>query len=158
MTKFRGVAALAAMATAFVLGSGAGSVQAATADPPSLRPSFVKFTVSNLPAMQAFYEKAFGMTQQKRLDNPGSTEVILTTAGGAVGADLALVFYKDGRKVSLGTANGPIGFYLQDVDGAYAKAMAAGATSKSAPRAGGGARVAVVADPEGHDIELLHLD
>jgi hypothetical protein len=36
--------------------------------------------------------------------------------------------------------------------------MAAGATSRSAPRTGGDARVAVVSDPEGHDIELLHLD
>jgi predicted enzyme related to lactoylglutathione lyase len=118
--------------------------------------TFLKFTVADLPAMQSFYEKAFGMTQQKRLDNPGSTEVILT--GPSPGADLALVFYKDGRKVALGTANGPIGFYLQDVDAVYAKAMAAGGVSKSPPRAGGGARVAIVADPEGHDIELLHLD
>ena len=141
---------------ALALALGAAGVQAAPADPASLRPSFLKFTVSNLPAMQAFYEKAFGMIQQKRLDNPGSTEVILTSP--SAGADLALVFYKDGRKVSLGNANGPIGFYLQDVDSVYARAMAAGAASRTAPRTGGGARVAVVADPEGHDIELLHLD
>jgi len=152
MTRYSGAALALAMAAGMAFGSGA---QAAT-DPASMRPAFLKFTVSNLPAMQAFYEKAFGMTQQKRLDNPGSTEVILTST--SVGADLALVFYKDGRKIALGTANGPIGFYLQDVDGVYARAMAAGAVSKSAPRTGGNARVAVVADPEGHDIELLHLD
>lgn len=142
-----GAASLALMASA----------HAAPADPASMRPMFLKFTVADLPAMQNFYMKAFGMTQQKRLDNPGSIEVILT-APGPVGADLALVFYKDGRKPALGTANGPIGFYLQDVDATYAKAMAAGGKSLSAPRAGGGARVAIVADPEGHDIELLHLD
>ena len=152
MTRLNGVALM--LAAAFAFGTAA---QAAPADPASMRVSFLKFTVSNLPAMQAFYEKAFGMTQQKRLDNPGSTEVILTSATPG-GADLALVFYKDGRKVALGNANGPIGFYLQDVDGVYARAMAAGATSRSAPRAGGGARVAIVEDPEGHDIELLHLD
>jgi len=95
------------------------------------------------------------MTQQKRLDNPASTEVILTDPKGL---DLALVYYKDGRKITLGNANGPIGFYLKDVDAAYARAMAAGAVSKAAPRTGGGARVALVADPEGHEIELLHLD
>ncbi|HEY5412082.1 MAG TPA: VOC family protein [Caulobacteraceae bacterium] len=155
MTRHHGVALMLAAATV-ALAMGAGSGQAAPTDPASLRPSFLKFTVSNLPAMQAFYEKAFGMTQQKRLDNPGSTEVILTSP--SAGADLALVFYKDGRKVSLGNANGPIGFYLQDVDSAYTKAMAAGATSRTAPRTGGDARVAVVADPEGHDIELLHLN
>jgi predicted enzyme related to lactoylglutathione lyase len=129
---------------------------ARAAPPPApLTLSFLKFTVSDLPAMQGFYQKAFGMRQQKRLDNPGSTEVILTTDKGL---DLALVFYKDGRKLTLGNANGPIGFYLKDVDDAYARAMAAGATSRVAPRTGAGARVALVTDPEGHEIELLHLD
>jgi lactoylglutathione lyase len=127
--------------------------QPAASEPLSL--SFVKFNVSDLPAMQSFYEKAFGMTQQKRIDTPGFTEVILTDPKGL---DLALVFYKDGRKIALGSANGPIGFYLKDVDSVYQRAMAAGAASRSAPRTAGGARVALVADPEGHEIELLHLD
>lgn len=146
----KGLILAAAIGLAFVTGA-----KAAPADPgpPSL--SFLKFNVSDLPAMQAFYEKAFGMTQQKRLDSPGFTEVILT---GPRGLDLALVFYKDKRKLTLGDANGPIGFYLQDVDAAYAKAIAAGAVSRSAPRSGAGARFALVADPEGHEIELLHLD
>ena len=155
MTKHHGIALMALMATALALAPAARTAHAAPADPGHLRVSFLKFTVADLPAMQTFYEKAFGMQQQKRLDNPGSIEVILT--GPAPGADLALVFYKDGRKVALGTANGPIGFYLKDVDSVYARAMAAGATSKSAPRTGGDARVAIVADPEGHDIELLDL-
>ncbi|MEO6341359.1 MAG: VOC family protein [Caulobacteraceae bacterium] len=135
----------------------ASSAQAASApaDPARLSLSFLKFTVSDLPAMQAFYEKAFGMQQQKRLDNPANTEVILTNPAGM---DLALVHYKDNRKVTLGNANGPIGFYLKDVDSAYARAMAAGAKSNSAPRSAGDARVALVADPEGHEIELLHLN
>ncbi len=132
----------------------AGAAQAAPAPEP-LSLSFLKFTVSDLPKMQTFYEKAFGMTQQKRLDNPGSTEVILTDPKGL---DLALVFYKDGRKITLGNANGPIGFYLTDVDSVYQRAMTAGAVSRSAPRSAGPARVAVVVDPEGHEIELLHLD
>jgi lactoylglutathione lyase len=140
---------------AFAAAAGAMGVQAAPADPPSQGPAFLKFTVTDLPAMQAFYEKAFGMTQQKRLDNPMNTEVILTSPKGA---DVALVFYKDGRKIALGNANGPIGFYLQDVDAAYQRAMAAGAVSRVAPRTGGGARVALVTDPEGHEIELLHLN
>ncbi len=142
-------------AASLALAPGARGVQAAPADPSSLGVSFLKFTVSDLPTMQAFYQKAFGMTQQKRLDNPANVEVILTSDKGA---DLALVYYKDNRKLTLGDANGPIGFYLQDVDAAYARAMAAGAVSRTAPRTAGNARVAVVADPEGHDIELLHLD
>ena len=148
-------AGLLAAAASLILASGGAPAQAAGADPAHLSLSFLKFNVSNLPAMQAFYEKAFGMQLQKRLDNPGSTEVILTDPKGL---DLALVFYKDKRSLSLGSANGPIGFYLKDVDAAYKSAMAAGAASRSAPRTGGNARVAIVADPEGHEIELLHLD
>ena len=151
------IAAGLALATAasLALALGVQGAGAAPADPSPLTLSFLKFTVSDLGAMQGFYEKAFGMHQQKRLDNPGSTEVILTTDKGL---DLALVHYKDGRKITLGNANGPIGFYLKDVDGAYARAMAAGATSRVAPRTGPGSRVALVTDPEGHEIELLHLD
>ena len=156
MSKTHGVGLLiAAAAASLAFASGAQSATAAPAAPERLSLSFLKFTVADLPTMQAFYEKAFGMQQQKRLDNPGSTEVILTNPKGL---DLALVFYKDKRPVVLGTANGPIGFYLKDVDAAYQSAMAAGAKSVSAPRSGPGLRVAIVADPEGHDIELLHLD
>jgi predicted enzyme related to lactoylglutathione lyase len=36
--------------------------------------------------------------------------------------------------------------------------MAAGAVSRAAPRTAGNARVALVVDPEGHEIELLHLE
>jgi predicted enzyme related to lactoylglutathione lyase len=143
-----------AAAASVMLAPGAHEARAAPLGTAPLTLSFLKFTVSDLPTMQAFYEKAFGMRQQKRLDNPGSTEVILTTDKGL---DLALVHYKDGRKITLGNANGPIGFYLKDVDDAYARAMAAGATSRVAPRTGPGSRVAMVSDPEGHDIELLDL-
>jgi predicted enzyme related to lactoylglutathione lyase len=144
---------------------GAGAVLAAglalagtarAAEPLSL--GFVKFNVADQPKMVAFYEKAFGMTLQKvAVDSPKVKEMILTNPKGL---DLALVFYKDGRKIAIGSAEGPIGFYLKDakgVDDAYASVLAAGGTSKSKPTGGGGLRVATVADPEGHEIELLHL-
>ena len=155
MKEFRGVGLLMVVAAASLALASVAQSAPAPADPARLSLSFLKFTVSDLPAMQAFYEKAFGMQQQKRLDNPANTEVILTNPKGL---DLALVYYKDNRKITLGNANGPIGFYLKDVDSAYASAMAAGAASRSAPRSGPGLRVAIVADPEGHEIELLHLD
>ncbi len=156
MKNHRGLGLLMAAAASLALVSGVQSASAAAADPARLSLSFLKFTVSDLPTMQAFYEKAFGMQQQKRLDGPANIEVILTNPAGL---DLALVYYKDNRKITLGNANGPIGFYLKDVDDAYKRAMAAGATSRTAPRSAGGSdRVAIVADPEGHDIELLHLN
>jgi catechol 2,3-dioxygenase-like lactoylglutathione lyase family enzyme len=143
---------LLAVATALVLAPGARSVAVESNDPihPSL--SFVRLNVSDMSKMAAFYEKAFGMAEQRRMDNGGNLEVILTTPGGL---DLALQQFKDRRKLTLGDAYGELGFYLQDVDGAYKRAMDAGATSRVAPGGGNGLRVAIVLDPEGHPIELL---
>jgi lactoylglutathione lyase len=150
MGRYRGGGLLMAAAAGLALASGAAAQEAH----PSL--GFLKFTVADLPAMQAFYMTAFGLSVQKDLDNPDNRELILTNPKGL---DLALVQYKDRRKVVLGNANGPIGFYLSaaDVDAFYKRAVAAGAVSRSTPGGGGGLRVAIVADPEGHDIELLHL-
>ncbi len=119
MIGYRGAGLMLAAAASLALAAGAHGVKAApTAAPLTL--SFLKFTVSDLPKMQAFYQNAFGMRQQKRIDGAANTEVILTTDKGL---DLALVYYKDGRKIALGNANGPIGFYLTDVDDAYARAI-----------------------------------
>ncbi len=145
-----GLGLVLAASLAFVSGAQAQGGK----DPATLNLSFVKFNVTDQPAMQAFYMKAFGLTVQKTIDNPQLTEIILTNPKGL---DLALVHYKDGRKITLGNAEGPIGFYLQDVDAAYKSAVAAGAVSRAAPRSIPGARVATVVDPEGHEIELLHL-
>jgi lactoylglutathione lyase len=115
---------------------------------------FLKFAVADLDAMQAFYQAALGLEPRERLDFPEFVEVVLSGGGGA---DLALVWYKDGREITLGNANGPIGVYLEDVDGAYERAIAAGAVSRLPPVSAGGLRVAFVADPEGHEIEFLRL-
>jgi len=147
----------AGVALAAALALAAGTSEALAQDRPQV-PGFVKFNVADQDKMLAFYQKAFGATVQKvAVDNAQIKEIILNNPKGM---DLALVFYKDGRKIAIGSAEGPIGFYLKDakaVDDAYASAMAAGATSKSMPGGGGGLRVATVADPEGHEIELLHL-
>ncbi len=152
MKTLRGAGVLLAAAAVLALAPGARSLAVETNDPihPSL--SFVRLNVSDMAKMVAFYEKAFGMAEQRRMTNGGDLEVILTTPGGL---DLALQQFKDKRKLTLGDAYGEIGFYLQDVDGAYRRALDAGATSRTPPGGGGGLRVAIVLDPEGHPIELL---
>ena len=152
MKNLRGARVLLAVSAALALAPGARSLAVETNDPvhPSL--SFVRLNVSDMPRIVAFYEKAFGMTEQRRMANGGNLEVILTTPGGL---DLALQQFKDRRKLTLGDAYGEIGFYLQDVDAAYKRAMDAGATPRTPPGGGGGLRVAIVLDPEGHPIELL---
>ena len=136
----------------------AASSQALAQDKPQGPPVREGSTMADQDKMLAFYQKAFGAGAEDRgHDSPQLKEII---SGDPKGMDLALVFYKDGRKIAIGSAEGPIGFYLKDakaVDDAYASAMAAGATSKSKPGGGGGLRVATVTDPEGHEIELLHF-
>ena len=152
MKSLKGAGVLLAAAAVLALAPGARSLAVETNDPvhPSL--SFVRLNVSDMPKMVAFYEKAFGMTEQRRMANGGNLEVILSSPGGL---DLALQQFKDQHKLTLGDAYGELGFYLQDVDGAYKRALDAGAALKVAPGGGGGLRVAIVLDPEGHPIELL---
>jgi catechol 2,3-dioxygenase-like lactoylglutathione lyase family enzyme len=152
MKTLRGLGILLAASTALALAPGARSLAVESNDPvhPSL--SFVRLNVSDMAKMVAFYEKAFGMAEQRRMTNGGNLEVILTTPGGL---DLALQQFKDQRKLTLGDAYGEIGFYIQDVDGAYKRAIDAGAVSRVQPGGAGGLRVAIVLDPEGHPIELL---
>jgi len=152
MKTLWGAGVLLAAAAALALAPGARSLAVESNDPvhPSL--SFVRLNVSDMAKMAAFYEKAFGMAEQRRMANGGNLEVILTTPGGL---DLALQQFKDRRTLTLGDAYGEIGFYLEDVDGAYRRAIDAGATSRVAPGGAGGLRVAIVLDPEGHPIELL---
>ena len=152
MKHLRGTGVLLAAAAALALAPGARSLAVESNDPTHPSLSFVRLNVSDMPKMVAFYEKAFGMEEQRRMANGGDLEVILTTPGGL---DLALQQFKDKRTLTLGDAYGEIGFYLQDVDGAYRRAIDAGAASRTPPGGAGGLRVAIVLDPEGHPIELL---
>jgi catechol 2,3-dioxygenase-like lactoylglutathione lyase family enzyme len=150
--KLRGVGILLAAAGALVMAPGARSLAVESNDPSHPSLSFVRLNVSDMAKTVAFYEKAFGMTEQRRMANRGNLEVILTSPGGL---DLALQQFADKRTLTLGDAYGELGFYLEDVDGAYRRAMDAGAASRMAPGGAGGLRLAIVLDPEGHPIELL---
>jgi len=150
MKQRLGLGVLLAASAALALAPGARAVESTDPAHPAL--SFVRINVMNMPRMVTFYETAFGMTEQRRMDNRGDLEVVLTTPGGL---DLVLQRPKDVRKLTLGDAYGELGFYIQDVDGAYKRAMDAGAASKVAPGGTGGLRVAIVLDPEGHPVELL---
>ena len=152
MKTLRTGAVVLAVSSALMFAPGSRSLAVESNDPTHPSLSFVRLNVSDMSKMVAFYEKAFGMAEQRRMDNGGNLEVILTTPGGL---DLALQQFKDKRTLSLGDAYGEIGFYIQDVDSAYKRAIDAGAVSRTAPGGGGGLRVAIVLDPEGHPIELL---
>jgi len=129
--------------------------QASTA--PSVRFGFVKFVVKDLAAMRGFYERAFGLTVAQTVDLPDATELIMRRAGEEAGFSLILYGYKDARDVSVGTAYGPLGLYVRDVDAAFAHAVAQGAAPHREPWDATGMRVAFVLDPEGRELELISM-
>jgi PhnB protein len=106
-----------------------------------------------------FYRRAFGAEERYRLAMPdgtvGHAEIVV---GGAV------VFLADAPQDMPGSAGSPtrhggttvlLHRYVDDVDGAFDAAVAAGATAVSAPADQFyGDRAAVVADPFGHQWSL----
>jgi lactoylglutathione lyase len=119
--------------------------------------AFVKLIVRDLDAMVGFYERALGLSVSQTVDMPEMTEKILRKPGQDTGAMVILYHHKDGREISIGNGWGPVGFYVRDVEAAYAHAITQGATPHRAPFDAGAMRVAFVLDPEGHEIELVSV-
>jgi lactoylglutathione lyase len=124
---------------------------------PSARFGFVKFVVRDLTAMRSFYERAFGLTVAQTIDLPDITELVMRRPGEETGFSLILYWNKDGREVALGTAHGPLGLYVRDVDAAFTHAVSQGATAHREPWDTGAMRVAFVLDPEGRELELISM-
>jgi lactoylglutathione lyase len=129
----------------------------AAAKAPSATFGFVKLVVRDLDAALAFYERALGLAVAQTVDTPEMTEKILRKPGAETGAMVILYHHKDGREITLGNAWGPVGFYVRDVEAAYAHAISQGATPHREPFDTGAMRVAFVLDPEGHEIELISM-
>lgn len=114
--------------------------------------AFVKIIVGDLTRAERFYGDAFGLQRTGSFATDAVEEVILRGAGGA---SLVLYGWKDGRALIPGTTHGPIGFYVEDVDDAYAHALRAGAAHVREPADYGSIRAAFVVSPDGHEIELV---
>lgn len=122
----------------------------------AFRLNFFKLIVSDMEAMIAFYAGAFGMVEASpRVDLPEIEEALLTMPGDRF--TLVLYRWKDGRGLEPGTAHGPVGFLTKDIDGAYARLLDHGARPMRKPFALGPMKVAFVADPEGHEVELVQF-
>ena len=129
----------------------------AKAAAPSATFGFVKLVVRELEPMLDFYGRVLGLVAVQTIDTPEMTEKILRKPGQEAGAGLILYRHKDGREITLGNAYGPVGFYVRDVDTAFAHAVAQGATAAREPWDAGGLRVAFVLDPEGRELELISM-
>ncbi|MGV2495630.1 VOC family protein [Pelagerythrobacter aerophilus] len=117
------------------------------------RPAFYKIFVADLDRAIDFYCECLGFTEQRRIDAGAFDEVIL--APSKAGTALVLCRWKDGRNLTLGQANGPVGFYIAELDKTCETMIAHGATVRLEPTTFAGTQIAVLADPDGHQIELI---
>lgn len=120
---------------------------------PMARIAFVKLITRDLELMEAFYGAAFGLFRTDALSSPLMEEIILS---GKKGPGIILYRWKDERSIELGSAHGPIGFSVADVDMSHAHAIAVGAIETRPPdNFGTTLRASFLTDPEGHQIELF---
>ena len=116
-------------------------------------PAFYKIFVADLDQSIDFYSECLGFREQRRIDAGKFDEVVLAPA--KQGASVVLCRWKDERAVECGGANGPTGYFVADVDGIAARMTDRGARTIIGPLDYAGMRIAVLADPDGHQIELL---
>ena len=124
---------------------------------PSATFAFTKLIVSDLDGAVDFYGRVLGLVVAQSIEMEGLAERILAKPGQQGGANLILYQHTDGRQLTLGDAHGPVGFYVRDVDAAYAHALSQGAAPHREPIDVGTLRVAFILDPEGHEIELVSV-
>ena len=114
---------------------------------------FVKINVSDIDAAEAFYTEALGMKRQREVTDPAVTERMMTSPGGSF--TLVLFHWTKPRDLDQGNAWGPIGYAVEDLDGAIARIEKAGGSVKRGPFEFGGAKLIFMASPDGHEIELI---
>lgn len=126
----------------------------------ALRPArmiFVKLIVTDLDAMVDFYGRAFGLVAVRTIEMDHLKEVILQRSADDRGPSLILYHDKTCPNLTVGTAHGPIGLAVEDVDRAFEQAVTQGAAPVREPFDVPGMRVAFVNDPEGHEIEMIRF-
>lgn len=116
---------------------------------------FFRLRVEDLDRMTKFYEDVFGMVVNVREKHPQFEENTLKAPTGRE-TILALTKLLDGEPVAIGVAH-TVGILTTDVAAACENVLQCGGSIVSELTFPGG-RVAVVKDPEGHSIEILHLD
>ena len=117
----------------------------------------VNIDVDDLARGIAFYTSAFDLTPARRFGGMG-VELV------GASSRIYLLTKKEGSVATAGGARRTfqrhwtpvhVDFVVRDVDGAVAKAVAAGATIEEAAEDTGFGRIAVLADPFGHGLCIL---
>lgn len=118
---------------------------------------FFKLNVPEMEPALAFWREAFGFEVTTSFDEPGFVEHMMALPGQEAGPHLLLVTWKDGRDVSVGPGHGPVGLICSDIETSHGQALACGATPLTGLFEAAGVRIAMLASPQGHEIELIQL-
>lgn len=124
---------------------------------PDARLSFFKLNVAEMDSALEFWREAFGFEIAMSFDEPHFLEHILVLPGQERGPSLMLVSWKDERDIWVGPGHGPVGFETGDIENLHARVVAAGARPLGEIFEAAGVRIAMLAAPEGHHIELVQL-
>lgn len=119
---------------------------------------FTKIVVDDLDAQAAFYTAVLGQVVKHRFiggEGERVFEEIVLGAESGDGPSLLLIHYASGGTPHSGEA--VFGFAVTDVDATVRAALAAGGTVRSEPRSMPhvAMKVAELADPEGHLLEIV---
>ena len=117
--------------------------------------AFFKLNTPEMARALAFYETAFGFAVTMTFDEEEFLEHIMALPGQEAGPNLLLVEYKTGKPVNVGPGHGPVGFMTDDIEAQFAKAVDAGASVTLPIFEMGGTKIAMLLDPDGHEIELV---
>ena len=124
---------------------------------PRARLAFFKLNTADLEAALHFWSTAFGFAVTTTFEEADFTEHMLALPGQEDGPNLILLQQKGPEVVQQGSAHGPVGLVCNDITASYAHAIECGAGVLLPPFEAGGAKVAMLKTPEGHEIELVQL-
>ena len=119
---------------------------------------FTKIVVDDLDAQAAFYSAVLGQVVKHRFtggEGRRAFEEIVMGSEAGDGPSLLLIRYVDGDSPQRGEA--VFGFAVADVEETVRAARAAGGSVRSEPKSlpEAGMKVAELADPEGHLLEIV---
>lgn len=123
---------------------------------PVAKLSFFKLIVRDLEKARSFYERSLGFEQIGYFDTATFLESIMQQPGTEM--SMMLLAYKDRRDIAAAIGHGPTGFFTDDIEAAHAKLVAEGAVEKGGIIVvGDNIRIALLDDPDGHEIELCQM-
>jgi lactoylglutathione lyase len=125
----------------------------------SMQISGFGINVADLDRSADFYTRGLGLQEKGKYDLGHMHEVLVGTDGDAVSI-LLIKYTSRSEAPDLGTGFEKIVLNVDDVAGAYERALAEGGTSQLEPRTieNMGLTVAMVRDPDGYLIEIVKQD